>query len=433
MPKCEACDRLVELPFICHYCGGLFCPDHRVPESHNCAHLPNQAPEYIQEKIPQRKPDLQLPPSYQPTLTNDEYISEGPFHFKKGSGWEEKQKARKQRRILLSVCALVTLMAIALSVAVLNPNLLNQNSAIDNPSFTPSANPTASIALQTPSIQPQTTSSSTETYAELVNYALALINSDRQSHGLQNVTLSSVTSGQEHANEMLAHGYFSHWDLNGYKPYMRYTLAGGRGSVAENCAWMWSTGSITDIKGTLSSLEHSMMYDDASSNWGHRDNILEPSHNKVSIGIAYDRSHVYLVQDFEDDYVSWTTISSSGGQVRMQGALAEQGIQLSQVGIYYDQVSPLTTQQLSNSPYQGSYNSGTYVGQVLSPPPEGSYYQQPSEGILIEASSWTQTGQNFDIVFNLTQAFAHSGAGVYTLYLWTDSNTFLTTYSIWNP
>ena len=66
---------------------------------------------------------------------------------------------------------------------------------------------------------------------DLVNYALSLINSDRQSKGLQNVTLSDVDSGQRHADEMLAYHFLSHWDTKGFKPYMRYTLEGGKGAV----------------------------------------------------------------------------------------------------------------------------------------------------------------------------------------------------------
>jgi len=59
---------------------------------------------------------------------------------------------------------------------------------------------------------------------ELVDYALVLINNDRQSNGKENVTLSNVNSAQIHADNMLKHSFFSHWDLNGYKPYMRYSL-----------------------------------------------------------------------------------------------------------------------------------------------------------------------------------------------------------------
>lgn len=39
MPTCQECDQTVVLPFICNYCGGAYCTEHRIPESHNCAGL----------------------------------------------------------------------------------------------------------------------------------------------------------------------------------------------------------------------------------------------------------------------------------------------------------------------------------------------------------------------------------------------------------
>jgi uncharacterized protein YkwD len=58
---------------------------------------------------------------------------------------------------------------------------------------------------------------------------------------VSNITLSSVNSAQQHAENMLTNGYFSHWDTNGYKPYVRYTLAGGQGAVNENIAARFSS------------------------------------------------------------------------------------------------------------------------------------------------------------------------------------------------
>lgn len=37
--KCQACEREVDIPFRCPYCGGGFCGDHRIPENHNCSKL----------------------------------------------------------------------------------------------------------------------------------------------------------------------------------------------------------------------------------------------------------------------------------------------------------------------------------------------------------------------------------------------------------
>jgi len=37
--KCQFCGKEEVLPFKCQYCGGLFCPEHRLPENHACAEI----------------------------------------------------------------------------------------------------------------------------------------------------------------------------------------------------------------------------------------------------------------------------------------------------------------------------------------------------------------------------------------------------------
>ncbi|MGA2665254.1 MAG: AN1-type zinc finger domain-containing protein [Nitrososphaerales archaeon] len=34
--NCQYCGKEESLPFVCNYCGGVFCGEHRLPESHNC-------------------------------------------------------------------------------------------------------------------------------------------------------------------------------------------------------------------------------------------------------------------------------------------------------------------------------------------------------------------------------------------------------------
>jgi len=72
--------------------------------------------------------------------------------------------------------------------------------------------------------------------ADLKNHMLELINGDRQANGLDLVTLGDNPAAQEHAEEMSANGYLSHWGMDGMKPYMRYTLAGGVNYEGENAS-----------------------------------------------------------------------------------------------------------------------------------------------------------------------------------------------------
>ena len=34
--NCEYCGKEESLPFVCNYCGGVFCGEHRLPEAHQC-------------------------------------------------------------------------------------------------------------------------------------------------------------------------------------------------------------------------------------------------------------------------------------------------------------------------------------------------------------------------------------------------------------
>jgi len=65
--KCQHCGKDLTLPFRCNYCGGYFCGDHRIPETHNC-------PEKWKAKPPRDKPPLKShewaeQPSYKYTVS----------------------------------------------------------------------------------------------------------------------------------------------------------------------------------------------------------------------------------------------------------------------------------------------------------------------------------------------------------------------------
>ncbi len=200
-------------------------------------------------------------------------------------------------------------------------------------------------------------------YRPAINYTLVLINKDRKADGLPNVTLSPVLSAQQHADNMLKYNYFSHWDVYGMKPYMRYTLLGGKDSMQENVAYTKSglsacLGTLctsygnVNVSAALARLEHSMVYNDsACCDNGHRDNILDPEHNQVSIGVAYNGTNVYLVEDFVDNYMTWlnNTPGFSGNTVYLKGVTA-QNYSLSTVEVDYEPpVSGMTQRQLDNT------------------------------------------------------------------------------------
>ena len=282
-------------------------------------------------------------------------------------------------------------------------------------------------------------------YAALAQYALDSINHDRNQNGLQNVTLSSVPSGQQHSDSMAYFGYFSHWDVQGYKPYMRYTMLGGDGYVAENAGLDYCTYSPPDsslvtpagcslqtVENALANSEYGMVYNDAACcNNGHRDNILNPFHNRVSIGIAWNDSSsaVYFTEDFENAYISLQPPIYSNGAVTLAGSLSS-GLNLNEIAVSFDSTpQPMTISQLDAT---FAYDPGTSIGAVFAPCPSG-YICSPNTndgGVAVYASSWSYSGSELSASFSLTAFTQKYGSGVYTLYMFDSQNNLWMSFSI---
>ncbi len=274
---------------------------------------------------------------------------------------------------------------------------------------------------------------------ELVQFALEQINEDRTKNNLNPVILSHNTAAQIHAEDVLAQRTISHWMQNGEKPYMTYSRLGGTGYVSQNvgfsgftnleeCKRQYVICEKTDPIDSIKKSQYSMMYDDASSNWGHRDNILRPDHTHVSLGIAYDDYTFVFVENFEDNYlVSNSPISVTGNHVTIDSNLKSGKIK--NIGIFYD---PLPTHDLYlQHRNDGSYGLGDNIAVIVTPPPPNSYYDQPSGYKLIEANGWNDRDNYVLIDFDLSSVFTKPG--VYTIGVWVDEDResfMVTSYSI---
>jgi uncharacterized protein YkwD len=293
-------------------------------------------------------------------------------------------------------------------------------------------------------------------YAVLANFTLGVINKDRASAGLGPVILSSVPSGQQHADSMAFYGYFSHWDNQGYKPYMRYSLLGGTGGVAENAALNYCNSSPPDstdptpapcglqtVENAINGSEWEMMNNDTTCcNNGHRENILQPMHNRVSVGIAYNSTAVYLVEDFENSYITSGSLQVAGGVVTFQGSVGHHipGWMRTSAGaeitVYFDptpgniglnelNLLPSCSQfnelnEPSSCRYQGAYTPGVQVSTVFAPCP-AKYIC--SAGNYTYAQTWQEAAGNFNIVFSISALESTYGNGIYTFYLWPTAST----------
>ncbi|MEE9247483.1 MAG: CAP domain-containing protein [Dehalococcoidia bacterium] len=331
------------------------------------------------------------------------------------------------------------------------------------------------ISIPTPGPSPAATPASTpsplpdQVLSTLVQYMLDLINDDRLEHGLQPVILGTNQAAQQHAEEMLSAGYLAHWGLDGLKPYMRHTLAGGYNYEAENVSgpYYYSDPDIYRHENVLDLLKETQ--DGLMESPGHRRNILNKWHKSVTIGIAFNESAVSVVQQFEGDYIEFTKLPSIENGVMSFSGSTRGGLLLKGIQVWYDQEPHSLTLGQLGSTY--CYTSGTPIVFLRPPPPPGSYYvedessytwrrcpdpygvppntppPEPSSsppfrvtlsdasGVIpwVDAEDWTESGASFAVEADISQQIAEHGDGVYTVVIWGTKNSEsldLTDYSI---
>ena len=96
------------------------------------------------------------------------------------------------------------------------------------PTATPTPLPTATpTPLPTASSTPRPTSTPPPTLRQYKEYMVELINEARAEAGVPAVTLGDNRAPQIQAESSLENCFSGHWGLDGLKPYMRYSLAGG--------------------------------------------------------------------------------------------------------------------------------------------------------------------------------------------------------------
>lgn len=330
---------------------------------------------------------------------------------------------RRKRARILAAIIIAAFLAIIVAMLVL-PSVVSISSFLTGGGTTSvvQINPTDGQQLNSSSAGASISISYPSNFAVLENYSLNAINQDRESAGLSPVALSPIPSAQEHADSMLQNDYFSHWDTQGYKPYMRYTILNGTGFVEENVAYEATTlptfVTTSSVESAISSLEWQMMNNDsACCQNGHRDNILTPYHNRVSIGVAYDSTNVYFVEDFETYLTTFSTPIAQGNTVTLVGNTSG-NINPTSILIFYDPPpQPLTSSQLDTE-YYGSYDQGTFLGGIV-PQCNGIFSRclQFAQGITEQASTWQVSGDSIDVQFSISNFVQKNGNGVYTVYL----------------
>jgi uncharacterized protein YkwD len=318
-----------------------------------------------------------------------------------------KKKRTGALRVAASIgVAIIVLAGIILLAPTVTSFIIQQK---DNPAIT---------ILQPSSQQP-----STMPREELVQHVLNRINKDRADFGLLPVELSSNQAAQIHAEDVFGTRQISHWMTNGEKPYMTYTQYDGEGSVQQNVAIAGFSPEqyeqcVTNMLvkceeveplSTIDQLQYEMMYNDKECcNDGHKDNILNPRHTHVSIGIVYDQYYLALVQNFENNYGLDVDVEDS--DIEISGTLLEG--QLDHIAIYYDEMPTRAAYEQNKNLL--SYSAGELVAVIVKPLPPGYYYESLEGYDIIEADRWIEQSDSVNIGFDLADSVEEDGA--YTLF-----------------
>ena len=326
----------------------------------------------------------------------------------------------------------------------------------------PTPIPTISIPTPTPIVSPDLR------HIEEKRYMLELINIERKKDGTSSVVLGDNVAAQLHAESALQNCFTGHWGMDGLKPYMRYSLAGGYQYNSENAlgnhACVNSSGYFGGIKyAPKKSIEHEI--ESAINSWmsspGHRRNLLNKQHKKVNIGLAWDKYNTRFYQHFEGDYVKYEELPYiNRGFIRLSGSVKNEAkistaIDGIGVQIYYDPPpKQLTGGQLAHT---NCYSLGVKVALLRPPPGDNQYYTNdastsfyggkctdpyelspdvPDQVVMgirpitipsipvkvlvpwVTAENWEIDGQEFYVKADINEILDVHGDGVYTVVFW---------------
>lgn len=276
----------------------------------------------------------------------------------------------------------------------------------------------AGVQKQTPSAR------SPEAIERLRQFMLERINADRDQNGLLNVEIDDLASrvAEEHCREMLEQDYLSHWSLDGRKPYMRYSMAGGTDAVAENLVAHDQRKIPFDEESLLAlfdKFEEGFMAEKPPDD-GHKRNILAPEHTHVGIGFAIGGSAMYVAQEFLNRYVKLSPIPRSGslsGSFDIKGELLLPDTRFYGIAVYYESLP----RSMGKAELDATRNYDLPADPVILRPRASQGYTYDNG----ETGEVEVTGANFRAPIS----FYKKQPGVYTVGVWVTARgkTFIAT------
>ena len=267
---------------------------------------------------------------------------------------------------------------------------------------------------------------------KLRSFALSKINDDRSNYGLAPLIMSNNTAAQIHADEILKTKTLSHLSVEGFKPYMLYSLYNGTGYVQQNVGQISYVLPDNDKKfhqvsdlcydhtkfycpvidkyDAITELQHSMMYDDLQCcNDGHKNNILNKYHTHVSIGIAYNEYYFVIVQNFENHYLSPDLkIKKDNDDIKLEARINDPdryNFVINHVSFFLDEFP--TKLNYDKNKDINSYGFGDLKLMVSKPlPADLKYVQEDNDNSykIIEAKKWDLNKDDINLEMEIPDA-----------------------------
>lgn len=296
---------------------------------------------------------------------------------------------------------------------------------------------------------------------DLRQFMLDMINTERTDRGLSPVLLGDNEAAQEHAEEMMAVGYLSHWNIKGEKPFMRYARAGGFNYSAENVSgvdyYVQPCRTTFCVRDPFELLEESMqgLMDSA----GHRRNILDPWHTHVNLGIAYNGRVDSVSQQFENKYVKrffelphfedknnlvFAGEMSEGWEfrsARLQYDPELKDLTIGQLGATYCSMSGYPLAAFRRPPGRNAFYStdntivqyavctDPYRVEPARPAPTNGSPKDVIRTIAytdvqipwITAKTWIVGGEDFEVRVDVEEILRINGPGIYSVLIWAEN------------
>jgi uncharacterized protein YkwD len=179
-------------------------------------------------------------------------------------------------------------------------------------------------------------------FKEIRGNLLDMVNEEREVAKLPPLATDELAErvATSHAVDMATGEFASHWGRNGFKPYHRYSFAGGTHATQENVSAAdntWST-KVADLKQDTSYL-HVRLYQEQPPNDGHRRTILAPHHTHVGFGLAVEKLRLRMVELFVAKYVDVKPLERTakpGAQILFEGKMLHSDYNLTFVELFYE-------------------------------------------------------------------------------------------------